>query len=519
MNRILKNPISVFILILVSYLVGLGYASVPLTGDQKIYLSIAREMMDRKEWIVPYLFGEPNFLKPPFQYWMTILGWYSLGFGMWGALIPSVIALIVSAGVIYQIARLKKMDQPRIAALVFSSTIATLTFGTTSQMEIWIVLFYCLAWWMILKDSLLSAFGAVGIMAWIKGPLYPVLFTLSVGLFRIGLLRQKRFWISLLMGMVLGLLWYGLVARTHSSEMMDQFFYTENLGKWSTQQGSILSLWSEFLITLFPWLPILVVAAFQTPTRKIWKKDLNFLLGFSMIPAIFFTFFPYRVNTYLYLLTPLVAWMISVMDFTSIGKKTTAVLMSVYGTFFLTTGFLFYVIFQAKWITDGFSTWICMGWIGSMALILSALFRKSIYGFSWGAIILIMSIRLAGVGLGQTDLQGLTNYPEVTKRPLSMIKDHETMWHESGWLSVALGQPIQLFKNGDESDIFLAKGGLLILQDEQERWIQPRHQCQPWRRFKKRIRFPFRDGISGRVDLDSNDYFRTYWICSARQLK
>jgi 4-amino-4-deoxy-L-arabinose transferase-like glycosyltransferase len=66
------------------YLILLWNMSVPMTGDQKVYLSIALEMRERGEWIIPYLFERANFLKPPLQYWTTLLGWKILGFSLFG---------------------------------------------------------------------------------------------------------------------------------------------------------------------------------------------------------------------------------------------------------------------------------------------------------------------------------------------------------------------------------------------------------------------------------------------------
>src|SRR4051812_37450503 len=79
------------------YLPLLGQMSVPLTGDQKVYLNISKEMYEAGSWLKPLLFGQGSYYKPPFQYWATLLGWNVLGYNFWGALVPSVIAVLLTA--------------------------------------------------------------------------------------------------------------------------------------------------------------------------------------------------------------------------------------------------------------------------------------------------------------------------------------------------------------------------------------------------------------------------------------
>src|SRR3989338_3129366 len=50
-----------------AYMIMAGSMSVPLTGDQKVYVSTAMEMREHGQWLQPLLFGEPSYYKPPFQ--------------------------------------------------------------------------------------------------------------------------------------------------------------------------------------------------------------------------------------------------------------------------------------------------------------------------------------------------------------------------------------------------------------------------------------------------------------------
>src|SRR6478609_8527865 len=122
-----------FIVILFSYGFGLWWYSVPFTGDEKTYISIAMEMWQKKSWVIPYLFGEPSYFKPPFQYWMTLVSWHLLGFNNFATYFPSVIATL---GTAWNINRIKSLlfedlstQRTFSAGLWFAANTGTLTYG------------------------------------------------------------------------------------------------------------------------------------------------------------------------------------------------------------------------------------------------------------------------------------------------------------------------------------------------------------------------------------------------------
>jgi 4-amino-4-deoxy-L-arabinose transferase-like glycosyltransferase len=56
-----------------------------LEPDEGRYAEIPREMLQRGEWIVPYLQGEPYLDKPPLLYWMVMLSYRAFGVHDWAA--------------------------------------------------------------------------------------------------------------------------------------------------------------------------------------------------------------------------------------------------------------------------------------------------------------------------------------------------------------------------------------------------------------------------------------------------
>ncbi|HEX5269461.1 MAG TPA: glycosyltransferase family 39 protein, partial [Gemmataceae bacterium] len=58
--------------------------------DEGRYAEIPREMLQRGEWVVPYLQGEPYLDKPPLFYWLVMLSYRALGAHDWAArLVPA----------------------------------------------------------------------------------------------------------------------------------------------------------------------------------------------------------------------------------------------------------------------------------------------------------------------------------------------------------------------------------------------------------------------------------------------
>ena len=497
-----------YLFIFVFYIVDLWKMSVPLTGDQKTYVSIALEMRERGEWIIPYLNHAPNFLKPPFQYWATLLSWKIFGLSLFGALLPSVLALLGSALLVNRLSGSKRY----IPGIFFAASLGSMTYGTTSQMEIWIVLFYLWAWYEAKQERALRAFVIVGVMAWIKGPLYPALWVLSFILYLFFKKRRQdvlsfRFVGHLAIGIFVGLLWYALAARSEWNTMMNVFFMRENIGKIQTSQGSPLGLWAEFFYTLFPWFFWLILSLCSKDRVKEFASEKIFWISYALIPAVFFTFFPYRVNTYLYLLTPLAAWMVCSRELpvTSFSKG----VASITSLFFFALSFLVIRFSLGGWI----------GWeVGAALIFVLLLWSYAHWKMNprWIAVtsLLIVSlIRVGAVEIGENDLAGLRSYHnEQPTSPLAYYMDHVDIWHEFGWVSAALGTDIARIEDQGTLRNFIQSGGTVIFQDTQTELAQGL-SCSEWPRLRKRLKFPLEKLLKEGLAWDDPSVLRVYLLC------
>lgn len=127
--------------------------------DETRYLSVAWEMWERGNFLVPHINSEPYAHKPPLLFWIINLSWFLLGVSEWSARLFVSLMGLISLLLVYPLARLLWPSDKKIA--VFSS---------------WIVL-TILVWnfWsgMIMFDLLLAACSELGwigiLLVWRKG--------------------------------------------------------------------------------------------------------------------------------------------------------------------------------------------------------------------------------------------------------------------------------------------------------------------------------------------------------------
>ena len=196
--------------VLLAYIPWLWAYSVPLTGDQKTYISIAQELIESHTWLQPIYLGEPCYFKLLLQYWSTLLSWKVLGISWFATLLPSVICLLITAALLNWISRKQKGRGQ--AGIWFAAMACTMTYATTAQMEIYLVCLSTVGWASIFQWDesrrqryLYLAFVAIGLLALVKSPLHAVLMTVSVSVWLLATRRHAFRNIHLYLALVLGI--------------------------------------------------------------------------------------------------------------------------------------------------------------------------------------------------------------------------------------------------------------------------------------------------------------------------
>jgi 4-amino-4-deoxy-L-arabinose transferase-like glycosyltransferase len=191
--------------------------------DETRYVSVAWEMWNRGDWLVPFLNGEVYYHKPPLLFWLMHWGWAIFGVNEWW---PRLLPGLFSLGSLLLTRQLARQLWPQHSLI--------------SQYATWILLSCC--WWSIFTsavmfDTLLTFFTLLGLVALLKiwqtrSPSWWGLFGLALGLG--GLTKGPVILLHLLPVAVLAPVWQ--LHRDYSW----RFWYRGLLG--SVLLGSLIAL-------------------------------------------------------------------------------------------------------------------------------------------------------------------------------------------------------------------------------------------------------------------------------------
>src|SRR6266700_4605746 len=70
-------------------------------ADEPRYAQVAREMLERHDWVTPVLGGHAWLEKPPLYYWQAMLAYSIFGVSDWAARLPSAVDATLMVAAIY----------------------------------------------------------------------------------------------------------------------------------------------------------------------------------------------------------------------------------------------------------------------------------------------------------------------------------------------------------------------------------------------------------------------------------
>ncbi|NDD92943.1 hypothetical protein EBZ37_12770, partial [bacterium] len=216
--------------------------------------------------------------------------------------------------------------------VIFLLTLGAITYGTVSQMEIEVCLFQAAAWWAGLRAVrpgshgdvaeteparfakpiwLFLALAIAGAASWVKSPLYSAFWVLGFALYlwRTGrgrLLLSRTFGAALSLGIAVGLAWFVAVWSVDGSKFWAEYVRYESVDKVAGNSSTVASIWYALLYFCFPF-TLLMLAGVREVILEERREFPSFFLGWLLPPALFFSLYPYRVKTYLFILVPLLA--------------------------------------------------------------------------------------------------------------------------------------------------------------------------------------------------------------------
>jgi 4-amino-4-deoxy-L-arabinose transferase-like glycosyltransferase len=294
---------------------GLGQFGL-IGADEPRYAQVAREMLERSDWITPVLGGQAWLEKPPLYYWQAMLAYAVFGVSDAAARVPAAIDATLLVIAVYLFFRRFRRGVEVDAALITASCAGMIGYARAASMDMALAAAFSvgmLAWWAwreTEKRTYLALFYisiALGMLA--KGPVAPFLAAGVIVLFALGTreyrLVLKTLWLpGVLLFCAIALPWY-VAVQLRNPQFFREFILEHNLARFSSDlYHHRQPFWYYLPVTALAFLPwtVFVIAAIFQPLRIWWAErrtvspepDLEwqfnlFACCWLIVPIVFFS--------------------------------------------------------------------------------------------------------------------------------------------------------------------------------------------------------------------------------------
>ncbi len=285
-------------------------------ADEPRYAQVAREMLERHDWITPTLGGHAWLEKPPLYYWQAMLAYSLFGVSDVAARVPAGMDATLLVIAVYLFFRRFRRGVETDAALITASCAGVIGYARAASMDMVLASSFgigMLAWWAwreTEKKIYLSVFYvcmALGMLA--KGPVAPFLAGAVIVLFaaatREWRLVVRTLWLpGIFVFCAIALPWYFAV-QMRNPQFFREFILQHNLARFSSDlYHHRAPVWYYLPVTalaLVPWI-VFVIAAFARTSRIWWAErrsvhaepDLQFQFSvftccWLVVPVVFFS--------------------------------------------------------------------------------------------------------------------------------------------------------------------------------------------------------------------------------------
>jgi 4-amino-4-deoxy-L-arabinose transferase-like glycosyltransferase len=261
-----------------------GLNQVGLIGaDEPRYAQVAREMLERDDWITPTLGGQPWLEKPPLYYWQAMMAYGIFGVSDRAARLPSALDATLLVLAVYFCLRRFRPGVELDGALISASAAGIVGYARAASMDMALVAAFTvgmLGWWAWRETerkvylAIFYCFMALGMLA--KGPVAPFLAAVVIVLYAAAVsqlrMLRKTLWLpGILLFCAIVLPWYFAV-QLHNPHFFSEFILEHNLGRFSKNlYHHTEPFWYYIPVTalaLVPW-TVFVIAALVQPVR-LW---------------------------------------------------------------------------------------------------------------------------------------------------------------------------------------------------------------------------------------------------------
>jgi 4-amino-4-deoxy-L-arabinose transferase-like glycosyltransferase len=338
------------LLVLFSRLIAMYW--IPLNDSTEArYAEIARLMLTSHNWVsLMHYPGEYFWAKPPLSTWLSALSMQSFGINAFAVRLPAWILTLISLALVAKMAKTQLGEKAAFwsVGVLSTSVYFLLDAGTvmTDPSLLACVVLVMVSYWMAMNQQgriwSYMVFVGWGLGILVKG-LVAGLFTVLPLMAWLTLTQQwKNCWKQLpwfkgtLLTLLIAVPWY-ILAEHRTPGFLSYFFIGEHFMRylkpgWSgdlygfAHEAPYGMIWFYFIVGVMPWSFVLAVWAFTQ--RGIWKiKESEkswqiYLLSFTLIPLMFFTFASNIIYPYVFPCIPAFAlWFTTIMLKTNIEKR------------------------------------------------------------------------------------------------------------------------------------------------------------------------------------------------------
>lgn len=318
---------------------GFGLGSFGLLDpDEPFYSLTAKEMLQKHDFSTPILFGEPQFEKPIFFYWIVCLCYKIFGMTEFasrlGPLLGGVLTVLITY--LWGVLLFKRRTVAFVSAVVLATAVEFMVVSRIVLTDMYVCLFVTASLFFfslgyenekIRKASWLSVFLFCSLGFLTKGPI-GILFPWMgiIGFLwmtkEMRLLRQFPWVLGTAVFLAVGFSWYALMTVKYGTDFLNHFFIHENVRRFffAEHKGNdkLIFYPGALFLGFLPWSVFFFSALFYgfrrafTPKIGTFHKPLLFLVIFFLPTLIFLTLAKSKLLSYILPVFPAVALLIGV---------------------------------------------------------------------------------------------------------------------------------------------------------------------------------------------------------------